>query len=404
MGKRGSTAARAARPGHRNRMARLAADRRAASTANPSLSSLPAAEPAAPGLRSRAALATVWHRHKPATALAVLTAAVAATLFALPPDLLRPSLGERLARIKPAPLAPTMTAATALPAAAGPSKLQIEEIAPLPASAAIGLAPVEAADLLAAIEREQSAASQRTRACSIAEAEDIDGAVPPVAAAAVAPDATDQGRALAAAAEVQTGDLVVYTDGYKELSYPMGDVASLYGVCTDVVVRAYRSIGIDLQQAVKRARVGSGDQSIDHRRVEVLRRLFAKSGAALPVSDIAEDYLPGDIVTYHRPQNSSSQSHIAIVSNRVSRSGRPLIVHNRGWGTQIEDALFVDRITGHYRYFGSAPSQARPSAQGSAVKASIGGLRTLARLRQLRARMRQLRQAAGTTDRRVSLR
>ena len=67
------------------------------------------------------------------------------------------------------------------------------------------------------------------------------------------------------------------------------------------------------------------------------------------MTDFAEDYQPGDVVTYHRPQNQHSRSHIAIVSDRLGPSGRPMIVHNRGWGPQLEDGLFVDEITGHYR-------------------------------------------------------
>lgn len=160
------------------------------------------------------------------------------------------------------------------------------------------------------------------------------------------------GRALAAAAKRQTGEFVVYTDKYRQLAFPMGDVPAMFGVCTDVVIRAYRALGIDLQALIHSARIGSRDASIAHRRTFTLRRYFASRGASLPVTDFAEDYLPGDIVTYDRPQNRGSRDHIAIVSEIVAPSGRPMIVHNRGWGPQLEDALFVDRITGHYRYQG----------------------------------------------------
>jgi uncharacterized protein YijF (DUF1287 family) len=160
------------------------------------------------------------------------------------------------------------------------------------------------------------------------------------------------GRALAAAALRQTSDFVVYTDKYRKLAYPMGDVPALFGVCTDVVIRAYRTLGIDLQALIHASRIGSADTSIAHRRTFTLRRYFASRGASVPITDFAEDYLPGDIVTYDRPQNSGSRDHIAIVSDVIAPSGRPMIVHNRGWGPQLEDALFVDRITGHYRYRG----------------------------------------------------
>ncbi len=135
----------------------------------------------------------------------------------------------------------------------------------------------------------------------------------------------------------------------------MGDIPALFGVCTDVVIRAYRELGIDLQELVHQSRVGSGDRSIDHRRTKILRRVFSRNSQSLPVTNFAEDYLPGDIVTYFRPQNRGSQYHIAVVANEIAPSGRPMIIHNRGWGPQIEDGLFVDNITGHYR-FRSAPN------------------------------------------------
>jgi hypothetical protein len=178
------------------------------------------------------------------------------------------------------------------------------------------------------------------------------------------------GERLAAAAEAQVGALVIYNDRYRSIRYPMGDVAPLFGVCTDVVVRAYRALGVDLQPLVHLARAGSGDTSIDHRRTEVLRRFFAKENASLPVTPYAEDYQPGDIVTYYRPQNRHNRSHIAIVSRVVAPSGRPMVVHNRGWGPQLEDALFVDEITGHYRY--SGPSPAREAALGAPVRRPAG--------------------------------
>jgi len=165
------------------------------------------------------------------------------------------------------------------------------------------------------------------------------------------------GLALARAAETQVGQFVIYNDAYRRIGYPMGDVNGLFGVCSDVVIRAYRSLGIDLQALVHQARAGSGDTNIDHRRTEVLRRFFAAHGESLPISSFAEDYRPGDLVTYYRPQNQRSRAHIAIVSSVTAPSGRPMIVHNRGWGPQLEDALFVDQITGHYRYRGTAPTR-----------------------------------------------
>jgi hypothetical protein len=177
-----------------------------------------------------------------------------------------------------------------------------------------------------------------------------------VTLASAMPSAGDSavfGRALAAAARTQLDDFVIYTDKYQRMSYPMGDLAPIYGVCTDVIIRAYRAVGLDLQALVHEARVGSGDTNIDHRRVDTLRRFFAAYGQSLPITEFAEDYRPGDIVTYYRPQNRHSRTHIAIVSDVTAPSGRPMIIHNRGWGPQQEDGLFVDQITGHYRYTGA---------------------------------------------------
>lgn len=187
----------------------------------------------------------------------------------------------------------------------------------------------------------------RARACSVDET--AAGLLRPMGAP-ISKEAF--GTALAAAAEAQTRNFVVYNDEYRSLRYPGGDVSPLFGVCSDVIIRAYRALGIDLQRAVHESRAGAGDTSIDHRRTETLRRFFAKRSVGLPVTSFAEDYAPGDIVTYERPQNRRGQAHIAIVANQIGPSGRPMIVHNRGWGPQIEDALFVDEVTGHYRLLG----------------------------------------------------
>ena len=164
--------------------------------------------------------------------------------------------------------------------------------------------------------------------------------------------ANDFGAALAAAARRQISHLVFYNPAYMKIGYPMGDVPSYMGVCTDVVVRAYRALGIDLQVLVHKSGAGSGDTNIDHRRVEVLRRFFARAGTSLPNTTNAADYKPGDIVTYYMPNGWFSKTHIAIVAAEKTATGVPLIVHNRGWGVQAEDWLFAEKITGHFRYGG----------------------------------------------------
>ncbi|MEQ1711979.1 MAG: DUF1287 domain-containing protein, partial [Hyphomicrobium sp.] len=173
-----------------------------------------------------------------------------------------------------------------------------------------------------------------------------------LASADVPRDPAEFGAALATAALSQTREFVVYNDKYRRIAFPMGDVPSFYGVCTDVLIRAYRALSIDLQALVQQTRTGSGDPNIDHRRVDTLRRFFAAHGQSMPITEFAEDYRPGDIVSYWRPQNRHSRTHIAIVANEIGPSGRPMIIHNRGWGPQLEDGLFVDQITGHYRFTG----------------------------------------------------
>jgi uncharacterized protein YijF (DUF1287 family) len=170
---------------------------------------------------------------------------------------------------------------------------------------------------------------------------------------------------LLAAAHAQHGVTTRYDGRYVRLDYPGGDVPMDRGVCTDVVIRAYRQVGVDLQQRVHedmRAHFGrypaiwglrTPDRNIDHRRVPNLQRYFERHGTSLPVSSTAADYRAGDLVTWRLPGNLP---HIGFVSDR--RAGaRPLIVHNVGAGVQIEDVLFAWPITGHYRYL---PEETNP--------------------------------------------
>jgi len=170
--------------------------------------------------------------------------------------------------------------------------------------------------------------------------------------AAPAPAASVFGARLAAVARRQTSHLVFYNPAYRQIAYPMGDVPRYFGVCTDVVVRAYRALGIDLQVLVHKSGAGSGDANIDHRRVEVLRHFFARAGTSLPITANPADYQPGDIVTYYMPNGWLSKTHIAIVAAEKAPTGVPLVIHNRGWGVQAENWLFAEKITGHFRYAG----------------------------------------------------
>ena len=170
------------------------------------------------------------------------------------------------------------------------------------------------------------------------------------------------GLRLSAAAEERATHSVVYDASYQQLSYPNGDVAADRGVCADEVVRAYRLLGIDLQQLVhedmrrafhvypKRWGLSAPDTNIDHRRVPNLATFFTRAGASLPVTDNGDDYKPGDVVAWAL---ADGRPHIGLVIERRSSDGkRPLIMHNIGFGPQIEDMLFGLTITGHFRYRG----------------------------------------------------
>ena len=167
------------------------------------------------------------------------------------------------------------------------------------------------------------------------------------------------GLKLVAAAKTQIGVTVSYDGRYQKIAYPDGDVPRSQGVCTDVLIRAYRELGVDLQvlvhQDMLRAwaayprlwQLKSPDSNIDHRRVPNLAAFFRRHGESFPIRKTPQDFLPGDIVTWRL---ASGLPHIGIVSNQFGPSGRPLVIHNIGQGTQLEDSLFEYVITGHYRY------------------------------------------------------
>lgn len=154
---------------------------------------------------------------------------------------------------------------------------------------------------------------------------------------------------------------VRYDGSYFSIAYPNGDVPANIGVCTDVVIRVYRALGVDLQVLVHEDMkanfsaypskriwgLNSTDKNIDHRRVPNLQAFFKRHGTQLPITNKADDYKAGDLVTWMLPGNLP---HIGIVTGRLSKTGNPLIAHNIGAGPQINDMLFKYRITGHYRY------------------------------------------------------
>lgn len=187
-----------------------------------------------------------------------------------------------------------------------------------------------------------------------------DRVVGDAAQVSIVDSATPQAHQLAAAAEAQVGVTVDYDASYVEIDYPGGDVPRSTGVCTDVVVRAFRELGIDLQVLVhqdmtthfgaypQRWGLSRPDPNIDHRRVPNLSTYFERQGAALPVSDAGGDHQPGDVVTW----SVGGKPHIGIVSAKVAPGGdRFCIAHNIGGGTRVNDFLFDYPITGHYRTF-----------------------------------------------------
>ena len=177
------------------------------------------------------------------------------------------------------------------------------------------------------------------------------------------PALQDPATRLVEAALERTTHAVVYDQRYRRLDYPGGDVPDSLGVCTDLIIRSYRKLGIDLQLEVHEDMLAAfeeyptiwgltrTDKNIDHRRVPNLQAYLRRQGAELPVGGKATNFLPGDIVTWMLPGN---QPHIGIVTDRRSADGkRPLLAHNIGWGPVLEDMLFQFTITGHYRYWGN---------------------------------------------------
>ena len=154
---------------------------------------------------------------------------------------------------------------------------------------------------------------------------------------------------------------VEYIPSYVAIDYPNGDVPAKTGVCSDVVIRAYRKLGIDLQKEVhedmkanfslypKTWGLKSPDKNIDHRRVPNLETFFERKGKSLPITQNANDYKVGDIVTWRLSGNGIP--HIGIVTHLKSNDGkRNKFVHNIGSGQVLEDCLFNWKIVGHYRY------------------------------------------------------
>ena len=167
---------------------------------------------------------------------------------------------------------------------------------------------------------------------------------------------------ISAALIERTTHNITYDGSYYSMTYPGGDVPSNIGVCTDVIIRAYRQLGVDLQQRVHediRANfvmypseriwgLKKPDKNIDHRRVPNLQVFFKRQGTELTISSNSRDYKVGDIVTWMLPGNLP---HIGMVVTEALNSAENVqIVHNIGRGPEISEMLFDYKITGHYRF------------------------------------------------------
>ncbi len=165
---------------------------------------------------------------------------------------------------------------------------------------------------------------------------------------------------LADSALVLSYQSVTYDPSYFSIPYPNGDVPADKGVCTDVIIRAYRKVGIDLQQLVhedmtahfssypQKWGLRRPDPNIDHRRVPNLMTFFERQGASRIISTCAEDYLPGDVVCWNL---KGGMTHMGLITHQLSSDGeRHLVIHNIGRGQVVEDCLFDVKIIGHYRF------------------------------------------------------
>jgi len=190
------------------------------------------------------------------------------------------------------------------------------------------------------------------------------------------------GAALAEAASRRAALPTNYDPAYVQIPFPGGDIAPDRGVCTDLVVRAHRDVGIDLQEAVHSDMstaferypdiwgATAPDSNIDHRRVPNLMVFFGRHGLVLPIPDDPRAYTPGDVVTWHLGRGLT---HIGIVTHhRDPGTGRPLVAHHVGGHPSVDDVLEAWEVVGRFRYAGEAYRVGlhplAPWAQGVALR------------------------------------
>jgi uncharacterized protein YijF (DUF1287 family) len=199
-------------------------------------------------------------------------------------------------------------------------------------------------------------------ACGGSISNPLSSSQPPVERPSLVDIQPESVRRLLESAHDQVKVTTKYTQDYVVIPYPNGDLPPDTGACTDVVIRAFRKAGVDLQKEVhedmaanfasypQKWGLRSTDTNIDHRRVPNLQTFFTRRGKSLPVSNDADTYKPGDVVTWDL--DGKGMTHTGLVSNDWNESKkRYLIIHNIGGGVHEEDRLFDWKITGHYRYF-----------------------------------------------------
>jgi uncharacterized protein YijF (DUF1287 family) len=155
---------------------------------------------------------------------------------------------------------------------------------------------------------------------------------------------------------------VTYDATYVAIAYPNGDVRRDRGACTDVVIRALRDAGYDLQKLVhedmesnfglypSKWGLTKPDSNIDHRRVPNLMVFLRRFGKELPLDTSGRNvgsWRPGDIVCWNL--NGNGLTHIGVISNDLNSDSLPLVIHNMG-RTWQEDCLRNWKIIGHFRY------------------------------------------------------
>ncbi len=182
-----------------------------------------------------------------------------------------------------------------------------------------------------------------------------------------------------------------YQSSYRELDYPMGDVPREQGVCTDVIIRALRNAGYDLQALLaedikahpsRYPQVEEPDPNIDHRRVKNLLPYFQAHWQGVPADTSRKPLLPGDVCfmdTMHGPE----PEHMGIVSDRLGKSGRPLIINNWNDGTRTSEMDLLSFVPITHRFRPKTRATVQPADRGLVGLLARHGLEIADEHRQL---------------------